>query len=82
MVTTGDLISNMGTTTAMEAKMFLSAFNSFYYAQNSIPSFFCTGNHDQNMLTDNISYHFPLSYIQSSYPEPHGSCLYEANDIF
>lgn len=57
MVTTGDLISNMGTTTAMEAKMFLSAFNSFYYAQNSIPSFFCTGNHDQNMLTDNISYH-------------------------
>jgi hypothetical protein len=47
----------METTTAMEAKMFLSAFNSFYYTQNSIPSFFCTGNHDQNMLTENISYH-------------------------
>ncbi|MBR5297611.1 MAG: metallophosphoesterase, partial [Parabacteroides sp.] len=57
IVATGDLISNMETTTAMEARMYLSAFNSFFYSQNNIPSFFCIGNHDQNMLTDNTSYY-------------------------
>lgn len=57
MVATGDFISNTETTNAIEAKMFLSAFNSFYYTPNNIPSFLCTGNHDQNMLTNTPSYY-------------------------
>jgi predicted MPP superfamily phosphohydrolase len=47
LVATGDHISYA---TKAEARQYLDAFYKNFYAENSIPSFPCHGNHDANML--------------------------------
>ncbi len=55
MVFTGDFIGNSIKTPNHEALTYLSTFSDFYYLDNKIPSFVCTGNHDANMLNSDTS---------------------------
>lgn len=55
IVHTGDHISNSPKTLRTEAISSLSAFARFYYQNNTIPSFVCTGNHDTNMMNPDYS---------------------------
>lgn len=50
VVATGDFISNEKKNMATK---FLKSFAKYYFADNYIPSFLCTGNHDSN-ITDKI----------------------------
>lgn len=49
-VATGDFISNEKKELAIQ---FLKSFTKYYFTNNYIPSFLCTGNHDSN-ITDKI----------------------------
>ena len=87
MVATGDLISNTTETTALDASLYLSGFNTCFYSANQIPSFFCTGNHDANMLTDHTSYYLSkqdlhrLLFAKTNYPihQPAGENYFYAD---
>lgn len=87
MVATGDFIANRDETTALDASLYLSGFNTCYYSANQIPSFFCIGNHDANMLTDNSSYYLSkqdlhrLLFAKTNYPihQPAGENYFYAD---
>ena len=87
MVATGDLIANTTETTALDASLYLSGFNTCFYSANQIPSFFCTGNHDANMLTDHTSYYLSkqdlhrLLFAKTNYPihQPAGENYFYAD---
>lgn len=49
MVATGDFISNEK---KKNASQFMQAFSKHYAANNKIPSFLCTGNHDSNIMKE------------------------------
>lgn len=57
LAATGDFVNNIENTTKSEVMQFMESFISFLFTNNTIPSFICTGNHDTNMLTDNVSYY-------------------------
>lgn len=58
IVATGDFVSNNEKTDRQTIMTNLSLFNSVYFdSSNKVPSFFCTGNHDANMLTKDSTFY-------------------------
>jgi predicted MPP superfamily phosphohydrolase len=50
MVSTGDCIGNSIETSKVEAETYMQSFVNALYENNSIPTYFCMGNHDGNHL--------------------------------
>ncbi|MDD6209457.1 MAG: metallophosphoesterase [Bacteroidales bacterium] len=55
IVTTGDLISNSSSDDKSAVSQRFDCFMKYYNEKNSIPSLFCTGNHDWGITSFNLS---------------------------
>lgn len=77
LVATGDLISNNEKVNRNKALTFLESFYYHFYANNKIPSFIITGNHDTNMLIDNQDFYvskqdlYQTLFASTNYPTQH-----------
>lgn len=87
MVATGDFVSQTVEMDKSVVIVFLESFASAFYGENLIPSFFCTGNHDDNLLSDNLSFLISKQELHSvlskrlNYPcyQPSGENYYYAD---
>lgn len=61
MVATGDFISNHKDKEI--AIKYLQSFTKYFYNNNHIPSFICTGNHDSNIIDSSFSTYITASEI-------------------
>ena len=66
LVASGDFINTTENDDKQTTIQYLKAFASTFFSfTNTIPSFFCTGNHDTNMLSDNSSYYLSKQDLHS-----------------
>ena len=61
MVATGDFISNHKDKDI--AIKYLRSFTQYFYSNNNIPSYICTGNHDSNIIDSSFSTYITASEI-------------------
>lgn len=61
MVATGDFISNHKEKEI--ALKYLQSFTQYFYGNNNIPSFICTGNHDSNIINSSFATYITASEI-------------------
>jgi len=61
MVATGDFISNHKEKEI--ALKYLQSFTQYFYSNNNIPSFICTGNHDSNIINSSFATYITASEI-------------------